>query len=218
MGDLTRLRELHLNGNRLVTMPDAIGRLTALEKLSVANNRLSSLPPQVHNLTRLEELNLNGNPMTLGEFHRTTHFLLSLDRLTPQTPLGIPREIGGCAALEIMDLSSCQLTNLPDDFTQLTRLMEVNLASNRLVQLPQALGRLTRLVRLDLSDNQLTDLPVSMGYLTSLQTLMIQGNPIRNARLMEKFSIGSDHLVDFLEKRLMGKLMVNESSIILTLT
>jgi hypothetical protein len=103
-----------------------------------------------------------------------------------------------------MDLSACQLTALPDDFTLLTRLMELNLASNRLSQLPQTVGRMTRLVRLDLSDNRLSDLPLSTGHLTGLQTLMIQGNPIRNPRLLEKFSIGSDHLVDFLERRMMG--------------
>lgn len=117
---------------------------------------------------------------------------------------GLPRELGNCAALEVMDLSACQLVNLPDDFTLLTRLMEVNLASNSLAHLPQTFGRLTRLVQLDLSDNQLSDLPLSMGHLTGLQTLMVQGNPIRNSRLMEKFAIGSDHLVDFLEKRMMG--------------
>jgi len=32
---------------------------------------------------------------------------------------------------------------------------------------------------------------------------MIQGNPIGNQRMMEKFALGFDHLVDFLEKRMM---------------
>jgi Leucine-rich repeat (LRR) protein len=182
VGRLSRLRELHLNGNQLVALPDTIAGLVALEKLSVANNRLATLPPQIAGLSRLEELNLNGNPLVQG----------------------LPPEVGACSALEVMDLSACQLTALPDDFTLLTRLMELNLASNRLSQLPQTVGRMTRLVRLDLSDNRLSDLPLSTGHLTGLQTLMIQGNPIRNPRLLEKFSIGSDHLVDFLERRMMG--------------
>lgn len=181
VGRLTRLRELHLNGNQLVALPDTIAKLGALEKLSVANNRLTTLPPQIGCLSRLEELNLNGNPLVQG----------------------LPPEVGACSALEVMDLSACQLTVLPDDFTLLTRLMELNLASNRLAQLPQAVGRMTRLVRLDLSDNRLSDLPLSAGHLTGLQTLMVQGNPIRNQRLLEKFSIGSDHLVDYLERRMM---------------
>jgi len=181
LGSLKRLRELHLNGNQLGALPEAISSLSALETLAAANNRLATLPPQISCLSRLEELNLNGNPLAQG----------------------LPAELGRCVALEIVDLSACQLTVLPDEFTFLTRMMELNLASNRLVRLPEAIGRMTRLARLDLSFNRLADLPVSMGYLTALQTLMVQENPIQNSRLLEKFAVGCDHLVDFLEKRLM---------------
>ena len=76
-------------------------------------------------------------------------------------------------------------------------------------QLPQAMGRMTRLVVLNLSDNKLTDLPPSLGDCYGLAKLgagiNIERNPISDPEMVRKYQIGTDHLVDYLEKKLMSK-------------
>lgn len=105
-----------------------------------------------------------------------------------------------------MDLSSCNLASIPGEFTYMTRLMELNLASNRLSELPSSFGRLSRLVRLNLSDNQLTDLPLSLGYCIGLGKIgagiSLERNPIKDSAMLQKYAIGTDHLADYLEKRM----------------
>jgi Leucine-rich repeat (LRR) protein len=88
----------------------------------------------------------------------------------------------------------------------MTRLLELNLSQNKLVTLPKSIGRMTRLVRLNLASNQLADLPMSIGYCGGLGQLgagiNISQNPIDSAEMVKKFKVGTDHLLDFLEKRL----------------
>jgi hypothetical protein len=70
------------------------------------------------------------------------------------------------------------------------------------------MGRMTRLVTLSLSDNKLTDLPISLGNCIGLAKLgagiSIERNPIADPEMVRKYRIGTDHLQDYLEKKLMG--------------
>jgi len=183
IGLLTSLKELYLNGNQLKMLPNEIGDLTALTALNLSNNRLKHLVDDLGNLRRLEALNVTGNPIN-----------------------ALPEAIGECISMEVLDLSCCELTRLPEQFCYMTRLLELNLGSNRLEKLPENIGRMTRLVVLNLSDNCLRDLPLSLGLCTGLDKLgagiNLDRNPIDNPELMKKWKIGTDHLVDYLEKRI----------------
>lgn len=110
---------------------------------------------------------------------------------------------------QVLDLSCCELASLPEQFTYMTRLLELNLGSNKLQSLPSTIGRMTRLVMLNVSDNQLTDLPLSLGYCVGLGKLgagiNLDRNPIKSSSMLKKWNIGTDHLLDFLEKRMLGK-------------
>jgi hypothetical protein len=179
---LTNLRELYLNGNNLKALPPEIGECYKLEKLSIANNQLRKLVDDIGYLVKLEELNLTGN-------HLTT----------------VPPTMGECISMEILDLSCCELESLPEEFTFMTRVLELNLGSNKLTQLPETIGRMTRLTILNLSDNLLQDLPLSLGLCFSLGKLgagiNLDRNPIKSEEMYKKWKIGTDHLMDFLEKR-----------------
>ena len=48
------LQELSLAGNRLTTLPGAIGNLSSLQRLQMAGNLLTSLPDSICQLTDLE--------------------------------------------------------------------------------------------------------------------------------------------------------------------
>jgi leucine-rich repeat protein SHOC2 len=47
IGQLTALRELNLNNNKLTSVPDEIGQLTSLTVLYINGNQLTSLPAEI---------------------------------------------------------------------------------------------------------------------------------------------------------------------------
>jgi len=104
-------------------------------------------------------------------------------------------------------LSCCNLIAFPGELTYMTKLIELNLSTNQLKELPQAIGRMTRLVQLYLADNKLTDLPISLGLCIGLAKLgagmSIDRNPMKDPELFRKYKIGTDHLQDYLEKKMM---------------
>ncbi len=86
-----------------------------------------------------------------------------------------------------LDLSSMQLTELPDSIGQLKQLRKLDLGhdwqkkeedKNRLTTLHPSLGQLTQLTELNLSSNQLTTLPPSLGQLTQLTELNLSNNQL----------------------------------------
>lgn len=63
---------------------------------------------------------------------------------------------------------------------------------------------MSRLVSLNLSDNKLTDLPLSVGACVHMDSVILDRNPIKDQELLRKYAIGTDHLMDYLGKRLFG--------------
>jgi len=144
---------------------------------------MKRLGEEIGCLTKLEELTLSGNPIS-----------------------ALPESIGECISMETCDLCCCELVTLPEQFCYMTRILELNLGSNKLTILPESIGRMTRLVVLNLSDNHLTDLPLSLGYCEGLDKIgagiNIDRNPIKSSDMVKKWKIGTDHLCDYLQKRL----------------
>jgi internalin A len=77
-----------------------------------------------------------------------------------------------------LDLSNKNLTEIPPEIAQLTRLRDLYLYSNQIREIPEALARrLTSLQYLDLSNNQISEIPEALAQLTSLQRLDLSNNP-----------------------------------------
>lgn len=97
------------------------------------------------------------------------------------------------SSLQILDLSSNYLTELPDALFQMPQLQTLLLNNNQLVQVPQELAAPNQLYYLDLSNNQLTGIPEALPNLQNLQFLYLNDNTItqipfdlsRFARLQE---------------------------------
>eukprot|EP01124_Arcella_intermedia_P035950 TRINITY_DN9302_c0_g1_i1.p1 TRINITY_DN9302_c0_g1~~TRINITY_DN9302_c0_g1_i1.p1 ORF type:complete len:587 (+),score=141.25 TRINITY_DN9302_c0_g1_i1:32-1792(+) len=176
------LRVLHLNGNQLSELPDHVTQLSNLQKLDLANNKIVKITESLGNLRKLEELFLSGNP--LGT---------------------VPASIGKLEYLEILDLSGCELNSLPSEFPGMGRLLELNLGNNSLTSLPSEFGKMSRIVSLNLCDNKLQELPVSMGACTHMDTCILDRNPITDQDLLKKYTIGTDHLIDYLQKKLFAQ-------------
>jgi len=62
-------------------------------------------------------------------------------------------------------------------------------------------------VTLNIADNKLEDLPLSMGFCIGLSKfgagINLERNQIRDSEMIKKYQIGPDHMVDFLEKRML---------------
>ncbi len=88
----------------------------------------------------------------------------------------IPEEIGQLTNLTSLDLHNNQLTALPESIAQLTNLTSLDLKSNQLTTLPASIAQLTKLTFLDLYGIQLKMLPESIGQLTKLTELNLSAN------------------------------------------
>ncbi len=64
IGQLKELRELNLEDNQLIFLPDVFN--DKLETINLRNNQLSSIPSQIKNLPNLKKLLLQHNPLSLA--------------------------------------------------------------------------------------------------------------------------------------------------------
>lgn len=161
IGNLTKLQMLHLDGNRLTSLPPEIGLCKNLSTLSVQlrygadHSQLSSLPSSLWELTELNSLYLAENQLT-----------------------SIPAEISKLTSLRNINLSGNQLTDFPAELFPLTKLISIHLARNLLTDIPDEIAGFTSLVNLSLEENELTTLPASIGNCTEIQSLSLNDNSL----------------------------------------
>ena len=80
-------------------------------------------------------------------------------------------------------LKGLDLTFLPSEIGQLTKLEELLLESNKLTSLPPEIGQLANLKIHNVSDNPLANLPKEIGRLRKLEKLIIGGGLFNESRL-----------------------------------
>ena len=178
IGQLVNLQGLQLDGNQLTSLPPEIGQLINLQGLRVDRNQLTSLPSEIGRLTKLRRLLADGNQLTLlpPEIGRLTELReLHLDR---NQLTSLPPEIGRLTELRQLHLDRNQLTSLPPEIGRLTELRQLHLDRNQLTSLPPEIGKLSNLPELQLDLNRLTSLPYEIGQLTNLRKLQLNGNQL----------------------------------------
>ena len=71
-----------------------------------------------------------------------------------------------------LDLSDCDLTEIPQEVFELDRLLELNLSKNKITVIPSDIEKLHRLRKLHLNGNHsISSLPDSFGKLKNLELL-----------------------------------------------
>ncbi|WJX94388.1 hypothetical protein P8452_75808 [Trifolium repens] len=93
----------------------------------------------------------------------------------------IPDTIAALQNLEELNISTNLLGSIPDSIGLLQKLKILNVSGNKLSSLPDSISQCRSLVELDASFNSLTYLPTNIGYeLQNLQKLLVGLNKIRS--------------------------------------
>ena len=206
LGTLTELKILNLEANQLPAgSVHSIAKLTKLQNLSLAGNQLgktaATSDAKHHHQQQQQQQPLPASlPSSLKQLNLAANFFSSIPPAVLSTNL---------SKLEKLDLSSNQLTTVPDEIAVLVQLEELRLDSNHIRSLPTAVGRLSKLKALSLRNNQLQHtsassqqqqqqpLPSSLFTDTRLIDLNLHGN-----RLLTNTQLNDmDGFQDFLDRR-----------------
>lgn len=82
-------------------------------------------------------------------------------------------------AIFIADLSKNRLYNLPESFHKLKHLQILNLESNYIEEIPLDIGRMSKMKNLNLAKNRLFDIPETLCDMKGLKVLNLEKNKLR---------------------------------------
>jgi len=175
------ITEISLPNNKIKgAIPASFGNLKFLKKLDLSSTTTSSSfshdlsSTDLSNLSGLESLedlnlrycNISGAlPASWNQLTNLKSLIVSNNSLTGS----IFSDIGNLTALESVDFSQNQLTEIPTTIGNLTNLKTFNLSYNELTILPQELEDLTSLTTLYVNSNQITDTEAFLNNSINLQ-------------------------------------------------
>ncbi|GJY14204.1 NB-ARC domains-containing protein [Tanacetum coccineum] len=183
--EMDALRVLNLSGCLKVDqLPEALGRIKSLTELHVDRTAIPELPSFVSSLINLESLSFGGHEMIQPRWWTsiTVPFGLLSKQQHPQRSVSL----AGLHMLKYLNLSYCNLEQVPDGLGGLSCLKKLNLSGNNFTSLPGSLSQLSHLKQLYVDGCKklevLPELPHSLFYLyashcTSLCSLK-GSNPI----------------------------------------
>jgi Leucine-rich repeat (LRR) protein len=125
--------------------------------------------------------NMNSN-LYDEDFRNDKNKLLNLERLIIQTAnlTSLPKEISNFTKLKVIDLSYNSFREFPKEICNFNDLEYLSFWNNKLQKIPNEIGNLIKLERLSLNENYLIRLPKEIGNLINLKYLDIGMNHIVN--------------------------------------
>lgn len=168
------LKILLLQSNALSRIKLNITRLTRLKQLNLANNNLTKIPLELSELPSLTNLDLSGNALTDPTFGNQIvlrELILSSNKLKELPNL---KNMGG---LEILRVGNNRLSGLfsQGEFALPNSLKFLDLSNNNISVIPNEISQLSKLVHLNLNGNPIAKLGVSFYKLKKLEILDLRG-------------------------------------------
>ncbi|ELP94890.1 villin, putative [Entamoeba invadens IP1] len=175
--------KLNFSENEIVEIPDTIGDCIGLTYLSLAKNQLVSLPPTMSRLKSLKQLILYGNKLKnlpLLDKSGLTH----LDVADNEFDV-IPKIVFKCPLVKLY-LDSNNLSEVPNDISELIALKELTLSSNVLRSLPKGMTMLPSLQVLDVEKNDLGEFYDTKPSLQDIMEHISGGGEVQTVALSDK--------------------------------
>lgn len=176
--DLTKMRNLAVAGNRLVSIPGYLFEELSLTEIYAARNQLagSLIPKGVTTLAALRTLDVSRN---------------ALAAISESEILNFP-------SLQELNVAENRLCTIPD-VSGWIGLITLCAGGNKLTTTPEGLTSLPKLKTLDLSRNSIKQLDRRLGLMDNLTYLEVGNNPLRERR---QLSMKTDDLKRELRDRL----------------
>lgn len=209
-----RMNKLILRGNNIRDIPDKTYNFRNIKEINLADNNIGRISPDFFkSCLSLEKIDLSRNLLeTLPTFTQSTmsrlsHVKLSHNRLEEKRPFYIPRSLLTIPSLQLVDLSSNRIAQMPDpqywsarglrdlsladnrihkiNFTDKSKMFwpeisRLNLSGNNIEVLPKEIGGFDSLVSLDISHNKISEIPNEVGLLKNIFELSLIGLPLKN--------------------------------------
>lgn len=81
---------------------------------------------------------------------------------------------------EKLNLSGNEISELPTEIGNLTKLIEIDLSYNKITSLPESIGQLSNLLVLNINNNMLISLPDGIYNLENLESLKLENNQLKS--------------------------------------
>uniref|UniRef100_A0AAR2JXR7 PDZ domain-containing protein n=1 Tax=Pygocentrus nattereri TaxID=42514 RepID=A0AAR2JXR7_PYGNA len=177
---LTGIKELWMDGNKLTVLPGMIGTLKQLTYLDVSKNNVELVDDQISGCENLQDLLLSNNaltqlPSSIGSLKKLTALKVDENQL-----VCLPDSIGGLTALDELDCSFNEIESLPPAVGQCVNLRTFAADHNFLTQMPPEMGCLKNATVLFLHSNKLESLPEEMGDMQKLKVINLSDNKLKN--------------------------------------
>ena len=211
---LTQLRSLDLSYNGFTSLPVSLSSLTQLQLLNLVMNQLKELPEWLVHLGHLKILDVWGNPLSTLPQNIT---LLELEEFSFNSSVVsvLPQEIFNFVHLKRLDVSGYEeLIELPEAIGQLKNLEILHVTSTQITYIPDAIGNLSKLTSLSLDGNQLIDLPPSLAQLEHLEYFTLNENSL-NPVLAAAYKEGLDAVRLYLRLKTLPQVILNEAKLVL---
>jgi len=200
LGNMTLLKVLIAFKNKLTNLPDSIGQCVNLEEINMFSNKLIKLPKTFGDLENLLDVNVGGNKLktipSTAKWKKLERLALSWNNIVMlndfkgminlrqlQMNKNSIAEIQqdafeGCGLLQVVDLSTNILSQIPASMSQCSAIETLDFSSNKLTSMID-MSKMTMMKICKLGQNALTNLDgCHVENCTSLQTLFINANQL----------------------------------------
>lgn len=173
------LKMLSIANGMIKDLPASLSELENLTDLEILNSPVNSIPDAVLNLKNLEVFNFSENQNV--DLEALEHALKSLFT-------GPSKD-----KIQILYLSKLNLTKVPDEISNLSKIGFLDLGNNKIEQLP-LFGQHISFVQLYLDNNKIKSIPDNCFNINYLESMYVANNQLEE--FPDLFSSDSNHLIE----------------------